>query len=209
MSPVSATPKADPSSAAFFEAKYRGDADPWHFATDPYEQDRYRTILAALSHRRYGRSLEPGCSVGVLTERLAALCDHIDALDLSPSAIAVAQTRCTHLDNVSLCCGALTPGLPFADYDLLVLSEIGYYFSAADWRELVSTLVHALAPNSTLLATHWLGRSPDHQISGDDVHTILAAHPLLRLDHTERHRRFRLDRWTRTGTPMPPGAGPA
>ena len=35
-------------SAEFFEGKYRCDPDPWAFASDEYEQDRYQQILDAV-----------------------------------------------------------------------------------------------------------------------------------------------------------------
>ena len=78
-----------------------------------------------------------------------------------------------------------------------MLSEIGYYFSLEDWRGLVSSLVTPLAPGATLLASHWLGASDDHRMSGDEVHEIIGSSPLLTLDHTERQEAFRLDRWIR------------
>ncbi len=73
----------DQSSAEFFEAKYRAaaDGDPWKFATRDYELRRYDAVMRALGGRRYARGFEPGCSVGVLTERLATVCDEVDACD--------------------------------------------------------------------------------------------------------------------------------
>ena len=58
---------------AYFDRKYAFDPDPWGFATSAYEADKYRATLAALPRARYRRALEVGCSIGVLTERLAEL----------------------------------------------------------------------------------------------------------------------------------------
>ena len=44
---------------------------------------------------------------------------------------------------------------------------------------------------------HWLGQSPDHQISGDAVHAVLHKNTRLHHEHAERHATFRLDRWRR------------
>jgi SAM-dependent methyltransferase len=191
---MSTTPE---SSAAFFEAMYREDTDPWNFAGSSYELSRYQAIFAALSHRRYRRAFEPGCSIGVLTERLAGICVAVVGVDFSETAIAQARERCAHLPNVTLSYKSLTEALPVEGFDLIVLSEIGYYFAAEEWSKLSGELIRSLAPGATLLGAHWLGSSPDHQLNGDQVQTILAANPLLRLEHSERHEAFRLERWTR------------
>ena len=185
-----------PSSAEFFEAKYQGTVDPWNFAGSPYELDRYRTIMAALCHRRYRRAFEPGCSVGVLTEQLATICDEVLAIDFTPTAVLRAQKRCASLGNVTIRCASLTE--PSLDgFELVVLSEIGYYFSPANWRRIMRKLISPMSAGATLLATHWLGVSSDHMMGGNQVHDILASNSLLRLEHAERHEAFRLDRWVR------------
>ncbi len=188
----------DTSSAAFFEAKYRQDADPWNFAGSPYERGRYDAIIAALAHRRYQRAFEPGCSVGVLTKRLAAICDAVDAIDFSPTAVKRARERCADLSNVVVVCASIAHCGPFQGCDLIVLSEMGYYFSPREWRETVAEMLLSLKPRGTVLATHWLGSSTDHRISGDQVHEILQANALLSLEDSERNEAFRLDRWVRT-----------
>ena len=185
------------SSAAFFEAKYRVDPDPWDFSKDAYELGRYHAIIRAISDRRYHRAFEPGCSIGVLTERLAAHCDAVDAIDFSTTAAAQAQARCAHLPQVEVRCAALPEGMPAKQFDLLVLSEIGYYFTAEDWREITITLIESIPQGAIVLAAHWLGHSPDHCISGDDVHEILLSHAELHVEYTERDRNMRLDRLVR------------
>ncbi len=186
-----------PSSPDFFEAKYKEAEDPWNFATEASELQRYNHILGALSHQRYNCAFEPGCSVGVLTEKLAASCDRIEALDFSPSASAHARGRCAHLPQVRVSCAGIPDRLPPADADLLILSEIGYYFSLPDWDRVARALTAPLQNGATVLAAHWLGASEDHLISGDQVHEVLLSFPHLRLDHSERHGTFRLDRMVR------------
>ena len=188
---------ASPFSPEFFEKKYRRESDPWHFANSPYEQHRYDATLAALSHRRYARAFEPGCSVGVLTERLARVSDAVEAIDFSPTAVEQARTRCAHLPGVSVRCLSLPERLPVQGFDLVVLSEIGYYFSPAHWTELVASVAEGLPRGGTLLGVHWLGSSGDHRMHGHEVHRILRAQPGLLLEHEEQHPFFRLDRWVR------------
>jgi trans-aconitate methyltransferase len=188
------------SSSQFFEAKYRGGGDPWNFAADAYELARYRTILQALSPARYRHAWEPGCSIGVLTEQLAEICERVDACDFASGAVEQARTRCINLPGVHIRCASLADDAPIAHFDLIVLSEIGYYFTPDEWQQQVARIVNAMQPGATLLAAHWLGHSPDHLQGGDAVHSILLAHPRLRLEQAERHERrssgFRLDRFS-------------
>ena len=185
------------SSAAFFEAKYKERADPWDFSSNAYELRRYDAIISAIAHRRYARAFEPGCSIGVLTERLAAHCDEVYAIDFSPSASAQAQVRCARLPQVEVRCAALPEGTPAKDFDVLVLSEIGYYFTPQDWQRVSAALINPIPRGATVLAAHWLGHSQDHRMSGDEVHEILLSHTMLRIEHTERHPNMRLDRLVR------------
>ena len=185
------------SSAAFFEAKYRNNADPWNFACNTYELSRYDAIIAAISHQRYRQAYEPGCSIGVLTELLANHCNAVYAIDFSPTAAAQAKTRCSHLPQVEVHCGSIVDGLPSKEFDLLVLSEIGYYFTRQEWQQLSAVLVESIPQNATVLAAHWLGFSKDHRISGDEVHEILLSHPSLQMEYAERYQARRLDRLVR------------
>ena len=192
----------DTTSASFFEAKYQAEPDPWKFETNPYELGRYRTILAALGDRHYRRAFEPGCSVGVLTEQRAARCDAVEACDLSPTAVETARKRCLALPHVSLSVGPLTAAtagerMAAGGFDLVVMSEIGYYFPLRELRPLLDELINPLPAGGTFLASHWLGSSGDHILSGDQVHETLMAHPRLQHEHGERHEGFRLDRWVR------------
>ena len=190
------------TSAEFFEAKYKQNADPWGFEYKPYELQRYEAILAALAPRRYKRAFEPGCSVGVLTAKLAGICDAVEACDFSQIAVEQAIQRCAALPHVHITLGPLTKKsasemMATGPFDLIVLSEIGYYFKLADLRTLISNLVTPLPQGATLLASHWLGTTEDHILSGDQVHQTIAENPLLKHEHAERHEHFRLDRWRR------------
>lgn len=189
------------TSAAFFEAMFQSSADPWNFAGDAYEQFRYSTVMRALEPGPYHRAYEPGCSVGVLTEKLAHICERVDACDISPTAVAMAQQRCAALPGVKVRRGSLRDSIRYDSYDLIVLSEIGYYFHVAEWQCLVNGIVDAMQPGAVLLASHWLGSSPDHVSTGDEVHNGM-AHDKLQHELGERHpdaKRggFRLDRWRR------------
>jgi 2-polyprenyl-3-methyl-5-hydroxy-6-metoxy-1,4-benzoquinol methylase len=188
---------AETTSRQFFDALYEGNPDPWHFASSDYELGRYERIVRALSRPRYKRAFEPGCSVGVLTEQLASHCDEVEAMDISGVAVNRARQRCSHLSNVHIKQGAIPKDIPAEEFDLMVFSEIGYYFDESHLASLVDQLIEHTSPGGTFLAAHWLGSSADHLLSGDRVHEIILECEELAHDYSERHAEFRLDRWER------------
>lgn len=185
------------TSPEFFESKYRERDDPWDFAGSGYERFRYETIIAALEKRRYDRAFEPGCSVGELTWRLAGRCGHVCALDISSSAVERARRRCSEFSNITFRVGSLPHHIPDGEFDLVIFSEIGYYFDEAGLKDLAAALVRRICVSGTLLAAHWLGVSNDHVLSGDRTHEVLGSVEGLRLTRSERYAGFRLDRWIR------------
>jgi predicted TPR repeat methyltransferase len=187
----------DTTSRDFFETKYRRREDPWDFEKSAYEQNRYAAILSAVSGRRYKRGFEPGCSIGVLTASLSPLCDELEAMDISNTAVHRARERCKRMGHVKIRCGALPEDVPGGQFDLIVFSEIGYYFEEESLAELVATLVSRLSVGGMFVAAHWLGTSGDHLLSGEAVHEVVRRNAELSLDAERRFPMFRLDRWVR------------
>jgi SAM-dependent methyltransferase len=185
----------NPLSMAFFEAKYRTAPDPWNFAGSPYEQRRYEEIVRHLGHRRFRRAFEPGCSIGILTERLAGICDEVIAVDISPTAMARARVRCAQWPGVSVEAGALPQSIAPGWFDLIVLSEVGYYFTSGTLAALATELASRLVSDGIFIAVHWLGHSDDHVLTGDEVHGVLGANlGLIRTD-ADRYEGFRIEMW--------------
>jgi SAM-dependent methyltransferase len=187
----------DGCSAKAFERKYREQADPWNFAGSAYEQNRYHTILSSLTQKRYGRIFEPGCSVGVLTEKLAERADSIVATEVSPTALERARERCARFDHVELQISNVSEEMPAGRFNLIIFSEIGYYFMPGDLEAVAEKLERALEAGGEIIAAHWLGHSEDHVLHGDMVHTLLDACLPFPCTLAERHEGFRLDRWNR------------
>jgi SAM-dependent methyltransferase len=185
------------TSQDFFENKYRQNADPWKFEDSPYEQARYAVTLRALKGHHYSRVFEPGCSVGVLTQALAGHCDRLEAIDISPTAVFRAQHRCHDFPNVRIRCGSLPEATPLGKFDLIVFSEIGYYFERRELEKIIQRLSEKLNPGAALIAVHWLGTSADHLLSGDEVHAVIRDNGKLALDNEEHYPHFRLDRMVR------------
>jgi SAM-dependent methyltransferase len=178
----------EPWSPEAFEARYAADADPWSFATSPYEHARYEAILGELGAGRFANAYEPGCSVGVLTDRLAQRCDRLVAVDVSPTAIASARTRCAGVTGVEVRIGSITDPPP-PDLDLVVMSEVGYYFERAELDRIVDSLAEVLRPDALLVACHWRGHSDHHRLHGTEVHARLEA----RLDGRLQRRSHRVE----------------
>lgn len=158
-----------------FDDLYRSADDPWAFTTSPYELDKYDTTVSSLSSERYSRCFEPACSLGVLTERLATRADTVIACDASPTAIARARTRLSGTHNTELFAAAIPEWWPSGTFDLIVLSELGYYWDIHGWRDIIRRVRRSLRPSGEIIAVHWVGSSPDHHLAGTTVHAELSA----------------------------------
>jgi predicted TPR repeat methyltransferase len=184
-------------TAEAFDRRYVPSPDPWQFANSAYELNRYRVLLKSLTRTRYSRAFEPGCSIGVFTAKLAGRCDFVLATDVSPRALDLAKQRCGNYVNVAFEQSDLADDVPGGPFDLIVLSEIGYYFSPQLLERVAAALSTTLAPGGELIAAHRLDDSADHVLHGDAVHaTLLRALP-LRHATSARHPGFRLDGWLR------------
>jgi protein-L-isoaspartate O-methyltransferase len=186
-------------SQAAFEEKYRQSSDPWQFAASPYEQRRYATTLRALTRVHYSKAFEPGCSVGVLTAALAHRCDNLLAADIAPTAVRLARERCAGLSHVTIEQADIGIAVPGGPFDLIVFSELGYYFNPDALAGIACALGAALAPHGEMVAVHWRGDSGDHVLRGDRVHAILkeTLSPQCTWLKGERHPEFMLDVWCR------------
>jgi SAM-dependent methyltransferase len=72
--------------------------------------------------------------------------------------------------------------LPAGPFDLIVCSEVLYYWSRDLLLAALPPMVAALAPGGSLLAVHWRPGTRTYPLLGDEVHDLLAEH-LGRLDH--------------------------
>jgi SAM-dependent methyltransferase len=148
---------------SYFEAKYQVDIDPWRFRTSPYERSKYQATVAALTRPRYRRCLEVGCAIGVLSALLAQRCDKLVAVDGSATAIAEASRQ--NLQNVRFEVAFLPDQFPEESFDLIVLSEVLYYFSPTDLSRLAEKCLAALMDGGEMILCHWLGET-DYPLTG-------------------------------------------
>jgi len=142
----------------FFEDLYARFEDPWQFADSAHEHDKYAhtlAALAALDGKRFERGLEVGCSIGVLTKQLADLCDQLVGIDVSDRALARSRERLRDQPRVSLARMSLPEEMPPGPWDLVVCSEVLYYFDEAAFGLALERLRTALGDGATVLAVHW------------------------------------------------------
>ena len=186
----------------FFVQMYAENADPWSFDTRWYDARKHDLTVAALPRRHYRSGFEPGCSTGMLTARLAARCDRLLAVDAVDAAVTTAAERVAGRPGVRVRRAAMPHEWPAGEtFDLIMLSELGYYFDDADLALLLGHAVAALEPGGDLVAVHWRWPVPEHARPGDEVHAALAELPGL--VRTARHEEadFLLEVFTRTPPP--------
>ncbi|MFB7908335.1 SAM-dependent methyltransferase [Kitasatospora sp. NPDC056076] len=188
----------------YFTRMYAHQPDPWQLAHRWYEHRKYALTLAALPQQQYCSAFEPGCSVGVLSAQLAERCQTLLACDREEPALAQARKRLAGLANVTLQHRLLPGDWPEGRFDLVVLSELLYYFAADDSARLLDLAVESLEPAGTLLLVHWRPAVAEHAQSGDAVHRQARAHPgLVRIaGHDEPD--FLLDVFVRSDASLPP-----
>lgn len=181
----------------YFDHVYQANRDPWNFETSPYEREKYAATLAALPCSHYAEAFEIGCSLGVLTAQLAPRCGHLLAVDVSEAALAQARARCAGLAQVEIQQLRVPEEFPRQSFDLIVLSEVGYYWSPADLARAAGLLIAGLNPGGQLLLVHWTPPVHDYPLTGDDVHEFFLNQatengPMRHLAG-QRHETYRLD----------------
>jgi len=159
----------------YFERVYRDNPDPWGFASRWYEARKYALTVAALPRQRYVRAFEPGCSIGVLTEQLAARCDALIAGELVPAVADHARARLAGQPHVEVRALAIPEDWPDGRFDLIVLSEVAYYLTLDGLHALLARIDACLDPGGHVIAVHWTGET-DYPLRGDAAHAVLDAH---------------------------------
>jgi SAM-dependent methyltransferase len=176
-----------------FEALYAADPDPWGFETSAYEHAKYERTLAALGDRRYGRGLEAGCSIGVLAARLAERCDELLAVDIAQAAVDAARERLAAHDHVRVERRTLPGEWPEGPFDLVVCSELLYYWDEPTLEEALAVMADSLAPGGRLVAVHYRPKSRVDPLTGDAVHGLLCDRLALAHVESEINDAFRID----------------
>ena len=176
-----------------FEARYAESPDPWDFETSAYEHDKYERTLAALGERRFAHAFEAGCSIGVFTAMLAERCDALLAVDIAQAAVDAARERLAAHEHVRVERRTLPAQWPDGPFDLVVCSELLYYFDRPTLEHALPAIAASLAPGGRLVAVHYRPPSSVDPLTGDAVHALLRERLALAHVDAETNDRFRID----------------
>lgn len=189
------TPRSAAGSvpASYFETKFKNDIDPWQFRTSAYERAKFQATIDALAQPSYQSVLEIGCAIGELSALIAPRCERLFALDASSTAIKEAQSL--QLANVSFAQAVMPADFPEGRFDLIILSEVLYYFSEDELFRLARSCADALKRPGEIIMCHWLGET-DYPLSGARASDLFASLIANRLpERTELHHDvYRLER---------------
>jgi peptidoglycan/xylan/chitin deacetylase (PgdA/CDA1 family)/SAM-dependent methyltransferase len=190
---------------AYWEGVYR-TPDPWAYGSS-YEQLKYERTLSLLPATRIKRALEVACSEGRFSALLAERVEHLEASDISPTALERARERCRGLANVEFRrVDFFDEPLP-SELDLLVCSEVLYDLGdRADLVRVAAKLAAALAPGGHLLSAHANLLKDDPSRTGFDwgspfgakvIAETLASTQGLMLERSLQTELYRIDLWRR------------
>ncbi len=179
----------------YFDDLYAATDDPWGLTDRFYERRKLAVMLASLPRETFARAFEPGCASGLVTRELATRCDEVIAIDVAPRAVQLTRQRTEGCAGVTVIAGALPDELPRelvdARFDLVVISEVGYY--CGDLDALSRSVTELLRPDAVAVACHWRHRAPDYPHTAEEVHTALGAGLHRLAHHVEAD--FLLDVW--------------
>lgn len=184
-------------SPEYFDDVYNRNEDPWDFENSPYEHQKYEATLTALTHPIYEQVFEIGCSIGVLSEKLASISKNLLSVDVADLALIKAAKRLKDFPQAKVQKMIVPQEFPTENFDLILLSEVGYYLSKADLEKLALLMIGHLQTGGQLLLVHWTPFVPDYPQTGDEVHDFFMdlcrqKQHLKHLFH-QRKEKFRLD----------------
>jgi LmbE family N-acetylglucosaminyl deacetylase len=168
----SAVPHGSADAERIFDEVHSASEDPWKYTTSWYERRKRALSLAALPQEHYQSGLEVGCSIGTLTAELAGRCTNLLAVDASSAALEQAARRLVPFPGVKTRQLTLPGSWPGGTYDLMVVSEVGYYLTPAEFGLLLDRIKESMAPGGTLLLCHWRHAVSGWELDGETVHML-------------------------------------
>lgn len=158
--------------AEFFNKMYQKNEDPWDFENSPYEKEKYKATLEIIPDRSYDNVFEIGCSNGMLSEMLLSRSNHLLAVDASAIAVKNAKQRMKDYPFVKVMEMTIPYGYPDEKFDLILLSEVGYFLNEEDLIIARDKMIESLLPNGNLALVHWTPFVEEFPLTGDQVHEI-------------------------------------
>lgn len=182
-------------SAAALEAVYAADPDPWAAASSRYryQSRKYEVLVSLLPAGRFGRALDLGCGLGLLSRHLAACADTVVGIDVAPSAVA--RARALHADQPNVLFEVhdlLTLPASFdGSFDLVVVADVLYYLSPLDdalLKAIAMRIAKLLAPGGMcMLVNHYFFRLDPESRRSRRIHDAFTWSPGFTLQ--AEHRR--------------------
>ncbi len=176
------------------EELHSDTADPWGVDSRWYERRKRDLLLAALPRPHFEHALEVGCSTGALTEALAGRADTVLGLDRSPTALDAARRRLGDRAHVTLENVDVSRDWPDGTFDLVVVSEVGYFLSPAALDRVVERVAGSLTSDGVVVLCHWRHRVHGWVMDAEEVHRRFAAGPVppLQATYTDRDVELRV-----------------
>lgn len=181
--------------ARYFDDVFASDDDPWSLASSGYEAAKFDASIAAIDDVHYRSGLEIGCAHGVLTRKLAPLCDILKAIDISARAVDLARARCGDLANVTIDRASFPDESLPGKFDLIILSEVAYYWSDTDIARAAAAIRAMATTECRLLLVHFTGTTDYPQTGDDAVAKLRQRLALVEIERADRADRYRLDLW--------------
>jgi ubiquinone/menaquinone biosynthesis C-methylase UbiE len=151
--------------ATIFEDLYRNQSEPWRYSDRAIELVRHdwtlELIAKYLPQAPGRRVLDVGCSLGLLTSRIAELTPTLTAIDIAPTAVEKAKTRCAESQATRgtpvefRVGGALEIPARDGEFDLVVCADgiHGWEFSDTQKTKAFSEVNRVLAPGGIAIFT--------------------------------------------------------
>ncbi|MCU1435566.1 MAG: SAM-dependent methyltransferase [Pseudarthrobacter sp.] len=196
-----AMPHTSGDAQRIFDAVHSESADPWDYTTSWYERRKRSLTLAALPRENYESGLEIGCSIGTLTAELAGRCGSLLAVDASSTALGRAAERLAPFPHVSTRQLTLPAEWPHGRYDLVVVSEVGYYLAPSEFDQLLERIRASMLAGGTLLLCHWRHPVSGWELDGDSVHALTRNRLRWRTAGLYQERDFVLEALVAPGDP--------
>ncbi len=117
----------------------------------------------------------PGSATSVCSSRPAPMANSV-CWDLDPKAVGLATDRLADIRHARVERARLPADWPGGRFDLIVLSEVGYYLDPTDWLQVIEQSVASLSYDGGLLACHWKHPIAGCPQDGREVHRMLSKH---------------------------------
>jgi hypothetical protein len=162
----------EPVAVDLFERPHHDDTAPWAATECWYEHRKRALTLAALPHERFRRALEIGRANDALTRELATRCDEVVSAD--PRVLTDgAAYRSPAGTGLPLAEHVAPQSWPAGEFDLVVVSEVGYLLSPSALRSLTARVRDCLSPDGVLVLCHWRHPVAGWPLDGERVHEIV------------------------------------